>query len=194
MPAGPIMEGMTRRPSTLPLALLFLLLLPGRGGAQRIVDLRPGDTIRVAQPGGLATQGIVLAASESAISFELRSSPDTLTLALNSLSRLDVARGRQTNVRGLVQGSGLGGLVGALAGAVWEFARAQRGVSVGERDVGIAAGIGGVAGMAVGGLLGAARPVTRWIPIRIRDAPPPDARISRVHPPAPLQSSIVNPS
>ena len=186
------MEGMTLR--GIPLLLALLLLLPVSGGAQRISDLRPGDTIRVAQAGALAAQGIVLFASETAIGFQNRRTSDTLTLALNSLERLDVARGRQTNVRGMVQGVGLGVLVGALGGAVWEFARAAQGISLGARDVGIAAGVGGLAGMVVGGLVGVARPVTRWVPIRLRDATPPEALVSRVHPPPPPQTSIVNPS
>ena len=190
--AGPIMEAMRRL--AIPLLLSLLPLLPARGDAQRVGDLQRGDTVRVAQPGGLATQGIVLLASESAISFEIRGSSDTLTLALNSLERLDVARGRQTNFRGMIQGAGLGVLIGALGGAVWEFASAQRGVSVDEREVGIAAGAGGLAGFAIGALVGAARPVTRWVPIPLRDVTPPDAVATRVRPPPPLQSSMVSPS
>ena len=173
------------------IALLLLLSLPAApGSAQSVLELRPGDTIRIAQTGTLATQGILLQVSGSAISFELRTTADTLTLPLSSLARLDVARGRATNGKAVVQGVGLGLLLGALTGAGWEFVAAKRGE--GGLDVGRAVAAGGVGGLLVGAITGIVRPITRWVPVRVPAPDPPAPRVSASSPPD--QISMTSPS
>ena len=162
------------------LLLPLLFLPPPPAAAQSVPELRAGDTIRVARPGALAAQGIVLQVSEGAISFQRRSTADTLTLPLSSLARLDVARGRATNGRAVVQGVGLGLLVGALAGASWEFIAAKRGVSAGELSVGSTVAAGGIGGLLIGALVGIVHPTTRWVPVRIPEPGAPGPRVSRL--------------
>jgi hypothetical protein len=100
----------------------------------------------------------------------VQSNGDILPLPLDSVTRLDVSRGRKTNT---ARGAGIGFLLGGLVGAVIVYASYEECVPQGpwscigpDFGSGFAAAVGGVigglGGLVAGAIIGTAIKTERW--------------------------------
>jgi hypothetical protein len=150
-------------------ALLVLLGSAGAAHAQQA-----GDRVRVAVDGGARITGRLERMGTDTLVMMGRDSV-LRTIPLETVQRLDVARGRGSRVRGTLRGAAIGMGVGIAAGAV-VGALAYEDECEGPEpgfcldfgrgfDAYLGGFMGGVAGTLVGGTAGAVRDPTRWVSI-----------------------------
>jgi len=155
------------------LSTIALLLSPIAAWSQEPPPLAPGSRIRITErEAGKSRQrsGTVVTATADTVILRPDGLGPTATYSLAKISGLEVSRGRKRHV---AAGVGLGFLAGAGAGAL-VGAIGCNGCLNGRDELGalavvLGAGIGGVAGMLVGGGIGAHRtdtweavPSSRW--------------------------------
>ena len=154
---------------------IALLLAPVVAWSQEPPAIVPGSRIRITElEAGKSKRrsGTVVMAGVDTVVVRLDGGGATGTFPLARISALEVSRGRKGHV---AVGVGLGFLAGAGSGAlVGALACKNEGCLSGSDDLGgavtaLAAGIGGVVGMLVGGRIGAhktdmweAVPSSRW--------------------------------
>ncbi len=157
------------------LGTIALLLSPTLAWSQDPPAIVPGSRIRITElEAGKSKRrsGTVVTAGADTVVLRFDGSGATGTFSLARISGLEASRGRKGHVAvgvglGFLAGAGTGALVGALACK-------NQGCLSGSDDLGgavtaLSAGIGGVVGMLVGGLIGAhktdmweAVPSSRW--------------------------------
>ncbi|MFL5562949.1 MAG: hypothetical protein ACJ79K_15870 [Gemmatimonadaceae bacterium] len=159
------------RRSTMALALL---LATGSAGALARAQspASVGERVRVttpAQKGAYRYVGSVSAATRDSLTVQTADA-GARTVAVANISKLEVSRGRRGNGRrGMLYGSVIGIGAGALLGAATYKKPECAGVAYfcpGNSSADITAGglVGGVVGLAVGGIWGATHPSERWAP------------------------------
>ena len=149
-----------------------LLVLIGSAGAAHAQQA--GDRVRVAVDGGaritgrlerLGTDTLVMVGRDSVLR----------TIPMETVQRLDVARGSGSRVRGTLRGAAIGMGVGIAVGAVVGVLAYDDGCDGSEPsfcldfgpgfDAYIGGFIGGAFGTLAGGAAGAVRDPTRWVSI-----------------------------
>jgi uncharacterized protein YcfJ len=151
--------------------------------AQATPSLTPGTRVRVSAPAlNLPEQeeGRILALQNDTMVVWLEGLADTVRLPLAQLATVDVSRGQHPAVRkGVAFGLVLGGLLGALVGAVTYQEPVVRCGFLGGppgctddffgRGGAVLGGgaLGALAGMVVGGVIGAVHGSERWEPVHL---------------------------
>jgi len=157
------------------LSTIGLLVLPTVAWSQDHPAIVPGSRIRITQlEAGKSRRhsGTVVTAAADTVVLRLDGLGATATYSLARISGLELSRERKGHVAvgvgvGFLAGAGTGALVGALA--CKDHGCLNGSDEMGALVVALGAGIGGVVGMLVGGVIGAhktdtweAVPSSRW--------------------------------
>ena len=145
------------------LGTIALLLSPTVAWTQEPSAIVPGSRIRITElEAGKSRRrsGTVVTAAADTVVLRLDGLGATATFSLARMSGLEVSRGRKGHIAvgvgvGFLAGAGTGALVGALA--CKDDGCLNGSDEMGALVVALGAGIGGVAGMLVGGGIGAHR-------------------------------------
>jgi hypothetical protein len=152
------------------IAALFLLLLArpdaliGQAAAPA-TQLRPGTRVRITTRDGEKPRVTTVVAHNGDTLLVRSPEFNTLPLPLDQISRLEVSTGRHRNVaKGMVLGTGIGGTVGGLLGAVTyqpcestEFMGCFLAPKDRQESAVMGGVVGGVLGFVIGSLAGLAR-------------------------------------
>jgi hypothetical protein len=162
------------------LCLVLVAITAGAPGAalhaQRSVPVTIGERIRVTtstQHGRRRYVGRVMAAQGDSVALQTNSLDSVRAIAISQMTKLEVSGGRHTNGR---RGMGYGFVTGAAAGAIygaatWREGRGKISLFGHSDDYRPAEGmkpesgaiLGGVVGLAVGGIYGRLHTTERWV-------------------------------
>lgn len=147
------------------------LIVPTGAIAQQESRLTPGDRVRLTAPAlGLERfEGTLAAIEADSRMLEVQAEDTMVTLPIDSLTRLEVSRGKGSRAAGLVAGAALGALLGVVVGStVGEDCPPEGLVPCADR--GDTALIGGLLGGAIGAGLGyRLNGGTRWEPLSLQN-------------------------
>jgi hypothetical protein len=161
--------------------MLFLLLaaLCAHGGelrAQWIPSVNPGERVRVTAPDLRRQVGTVVAVRADTLVFQARGAERPVPLSIPDVSRLQVARGTQSPIRGALIGSGVGALAGyGIAAALVAGEECDASDCLGPREIAaFFAWAGATVTGAIGGALIAAN-TERWVSVPLASLAPAGA-------------------
>jgi len=158
------------------LAVASFVLIPLGAVAAQGVQLQSGDRIRITAPPSALKNRIARVLSVRNDSLLLQVAPaETLTVALAGVTQLDVSTGRR---RHTLWGAGIGALGGVASGALIGFASGDDppgflAMTASEKAAFAGASLG-VAGLAIGAVVGALKVSDRWtsVPLGVGQAIP----------------------
>jgi len=158
--------------STKTLVLAAIVLIPFRGASAQTLQPRPGDRVRItATSVGLTNQvARVQSVRNDTLILRLRGD-ETQTVPLAAVSHLELSTRR---TRHTLQGAGIGGLVGAGIGLVGGYASGDddpnqfMAMSAGGKAA-LGAMVLGVAGLAIGSVVGALHVTDQWTSLPLGD-------------------------
>jgi hypothetical protein len=159
--------------------LLLLAALCASGGelrAQRIPSVSPGERVRVTAPDLRRQVGRVVAVRADTLVFQARGTELPVPLSIPDVSRLQVARGKQSPIRGALIGTGVGALAGyGIAAALVAGEECDASDCLGPREIAaFFAWAGATVAGAFGGALIAAQ-TERWVSVPLASLAPAGA-------------------
>jgi hypothetical protein len=145
---------------------IALLLAPVVAWSQEPPAIVPGARIRITEGASKPRSGTVVTAGTDTVVLRLDSGGETATFPVARISELEVSRGRHGHAGagvglGFLAGLGAGALVGTLV-CGGESACYSGSDDMSGPVTAVAAGLGGVVGMAVGAVVGGNHKTEKW--------------------------------
>lgn len=164
------------RPAALLVLLAALCASVGELRAQQDVSVQPGERVRVTAPNLQRQVGTVVAVRADTLVFRARNAELPVSLPVPDVSRLQVARGRQSLIRGALIGTGVGALAGyGIAAAMVAGDECDASDCLSVRDVAaFFAWAGATVTGGIGGALLAAN-TERWVSLPLASLAPAGA-------------------
>lgn len=147
------------------LAVVLFLTTSGELFAQQGLPVTPGDRVRISTLGTAPPLVCtVLALKADTLVLDARDGVETLEVPLALVKKVEVSRGKKSNIG---PGAIAGGLTGAVFGAI--CASGPGGYSCGGSDAKVVALAITAAGTGIGALIGAASKTDRWEEVPLTD-------------------------
>lgn len=158
--------------------MVMLAALCAHGGELRAqqTSVSPGERVRVTAPDFQRRVGTVVAVRADTLVFQARGAELPVPLSIPDVSRLQVARGRQSPIRGALIGSGVGALAGyGIAAALVAGEECDASDCLGPREIAaFFVWAGATVTGAIGGALIAAQ-TERWVSVPLASLAPAGA-------------------
>jgi hypothetical protein len=141
--------------------------LSGQNVAVNPASIPSGTQARIVVPAGSKDyiKLTVVGANHDSLRYRLKSDPAARTLSWQGITRMDVSRGRHSNI---LAGMGIGLLTGAAVGALVGSSSANGKDGFTPSAVGTLDGImGGIVGGLAGGVIGIVVRTEKWAPVSI---------------------------